>query len=99
MLSQRASGKNPELAGTACLDPELREIIGAIEAFQVYAHTQEFQEEIDFLRTLSHYRWARTEITDLGFIIGENTVNVSFNAKSDSTESNGITSEDSEENL
>lgn len=96
MLSQRASGKDKTLALTACLDPELREIIGIIEAYQEYENNDEFEKEKEALRIYARYKWPRTEITDLGFIIGENTVNVNYDKDNDES---APTNSDSEEDL
>lgn len=83
LLSQRAGEIQPFLAETGCLNPEEREIIGLCEAYKVLIHgdNKETPKKDDFwlflenqvipaMQKIDMSKWARTELSDLGFIIG-----------------------------
>jgi hypothetical protein len=72
VLAQRVPDKDFLLGFTACMNPEEREIIGYIYVFKELFKDNSLDEYLKAFQMLGRSRWMRTELTDLGLILGEN---------------------------
>ena len=76
LISQIASRNEPFLQVTACLNPEIREIIGYVQAFEELTGDTSLKQFIGPLQKIGMATWGRTELSDLGFKIGYATKQV-----------------------
>lgn len=75
-LSEKGSSKAPELSETACINPEIREFIGLLDLYNALNQTKQYQIEREALIHFGRLLWPRTEISDLGFLLGEGVIRV-----------------------
>jgi len=73
LLSQRAAKTQPFLKETACLSEEIRVIIGYIRAYSELFKDESLNEFVKPLQFIGLASWSRTELSDLGFMIGYDT--------------------------
>ena len=77
LLSQRVVAVKPFMGLVACMNAEEREIIGHCFAY-IELFGDEDKEFTEYLKNkivpaitkLGHAKWGRTELTDLGFVLG-----------------------------
>lgn len=77
-LGQIVAGKDFYLAGTSCMNPEIREMVAFIDCYNSLNGTNEYQEERKALIILGRETWFRKEITDLALRVGENVKHESY---------------------
>ena len=90
--------KDDALKRSACMEQNLREYIGNLEAFIVFSGDTSLEEFIEPLRIMARYNWHRMEVTDLSLMLGENITHVNFK-KRDEPGSRDIIPEDSDEDI
>lgn len=90
--------KDDALKESACMQEELRELIGCIRGYSVFTGDSSFEDFIPFLRIMARYNWHRMEVTDLSLMLGENITNVSFRKRDESTNRDTI-QEDIDEDI
>jgi hypothetical protein len=90
--------KNEALKDSACMEMNLREIIGSLNAYIEFSHDESLIEFIEPLKIMARYGWNRMEVTDLSLLLGENISNVSFKKRSE-PRNDDIISEDLEEDI
>lgn len=93
LLGQRVAKNSKELAETSCMNPEVREIVAFIDAFNKLTGAIDFQVERAALIVLGQETWFRKELTDLALKVGD--VSKHFDIYDD--EENGKTSIESSE--
>ncbi len=86
LLGQRVARKDKLLAETACMNPEIREAIGAIEMYHEYFQCNDFKEEKEALMKFARVTWPRKELTDLALRVGDNVVTAEFDDVGDDDE-------------
>lgn len=89
LLGQRVARKDRQLAETACMSPEIRELIGYIDGynalFSSISTELEFKEEKKALMAIGRQMWPRKELTDLALRVGDNVVVAEFDDVGDDT--------------
>ncbi|MEM5867575.1 MAG: hypothetical protein QXG39_06615 [Candidatus Aenigmatarchaeota archaeon] len=84
LLSAKIGAQYPFYKETACLDSEIREYLAYCEIIKIFfPNNKRLIEFIDTklkpsLEKIGIARWARTEITDLGFKVGYEQQNISL---------------------
>lgn len=78
LLGQRIAKKDPELALSACMAPEIRELIAYMAMYQTYFGVKDFEAEIEAFRILGRITWPRKELTDLALRVGDNVISAEF---------------------
>jgi hypothetical protein len=73
VLSQQVSKKNKFYAVTACMNQEQRELYGFLEMYQKLTGDKSLSDFKAIIQIWGRALWGRTELTDLGFALGENT--------------------------
>ncbi len=61
LLGQRVARKDKLLAETSCMNPEIREMIGAIDAYHSYFECNDFMDERKALCIMARITWPRKE--------------------------------------
>lgn len=90
LLGQRVARKDRELAETACVNPEIRELIGFINAYNALFDEQDFLDFKKGLIALGKQTWPRKELTDLALRVGDNVVVAEFDDVGDDAEDSDI---------
>jgi hypothetical protein len=72
VLSQSVSRKNKFFAVTACMNPQQREMYGFLEMYELFTKDKSLSEFKKLIQIWGRSIWGRTELTDLGFALGEN---------------------------
>ena len=86
LLGQTIAGIDPLLSSTSCMNPELRETIAYIFAYQSLLNTSDFEDMKQTLMVIARITWPRKELTDLALRVGENVTVGDFEEDVESTE-------------
>lgn len=71
LLSMRVAKMNDDLHESACLSPEVREFIGFLNGYKEAFKDNSFEMFKTFFLIYGRFMWKRTELSDLGFMLGE----------------------------
>jgi len=71
LLAIQVAKLNDEMRLEACLNPQYREIIGFIKAYSAIIGGTTFDSFIVPLEHIGRATWMRTELTDLGLMLGD----------------------------
>lgn len=78
LLGQDVARKNKYMAELACMNPEYREFVAFIDAYNTLNGTEDYKEEREALMKLARGTWPRKELTDLALMVGDKTKYGSF---------------------
>lgn len=76
LLGQRVAREDELLRLLACVNPDIRELIGLLLAYNILNYGEdkaeyEFQDEVKALIALGKATWPRKELTDLALKVGD----------------------------